>query len=112
MKAKGTLCTFRDDRQVALCRLSVIRDTGEEAKAWAELARFRSEVLSRPWLLTSKEVSDLRERQQRNFARISLKSKKEKSRESRKRARDEKIREEGEHNRYLTERHFNKGALI
>ena len=112
VKAKGTLRTFRDGRQVALCRLSVIQDTDEEAKAWAELAQFRAEVLLKPWLLTSKEVSDLRERQQRNFARRSLKAKKGKSRECRKRVRDEKIREEGEKDRYLLECQFNKGALI
>lgn len=112
VKAKGTLCTFRGDRQVVLRRLSVIPDTGEEAKAWAELAKFRSEILLQPWLLTSKEVSDLRERQQRNFARMSLKAKKGKSRGCRKRVMEEQIREDGEKDRHLLEQHFNKGALI
>ena len=112
VKAKGTLCTFRGGRQISLCRLSVIRDTEEEAIAWAELAKFRSEILLRPWFLAPKKVRDLRERQQRELARKSLKADRRRHRERKTRLRNEKTCEKLEQKRKFLEQRFSEGALI
>ncbi|KAF2110554.1 hypothetical protein BDV96DRAFT_615132 [Lophiotrema nucula] len=55
IKAKCTLSEFRCVKQLELKRIWVVKTTDEEAKAWTETAAFKSEVLSKPWRLTSTE---------------------------------------------------------
>jgi hypothetical protein len=55
IKAKGTISEFRGVKQLDLKRIWTVPTTNEEAKAWAETAAFKQEVLSRPWHLTSAE---------------------------------------------------------
>ena len=112
VKAKGTLCAFRGERQISLCRLSVIRNTEEEAKAWIELAKFRSEILLRPWSLTPKEIRDLMEDHQRELRRKSIKASKLKHRERKTKMKKEVTCEKLEQRRRFLEQKFNKGALV
>ncbi|KAI9822086.1 MAG: hypothetical protein M1826_000546 [Phylliscum demangeonii] len=51
VKVKGGIGLFRGSRQILLKRISVIRDTNEEVRCWSELAAFRADVLSKPWLV-------------------------------------------------------------
>ncbi|KAK4972514.1 hypothetical protein LTR28_012438 [Elasticomyces elasticus] len=61
IKAKCTISTFRQVRQLELQRVSVVRDTNEEARAWAELAEFKERVLAKPWSLTEQEMKEIDE---------------------------------------------------
>jgi len=55
VKAKCTISSFRDTRQLVLKRISIIKNTNEEVAAWRETAGFKKDVLSKPWVLTSEE---------------------------------------------------------
>ena len=61
VKAKGTLEEFRGVKQLELKRVSIVKTTDEEVKAWSELADFRREILSKPWRLSTREVKRLEE---------------------------------------------------
>jgi hypothetical protein len=55
IKAKGTISEWRGKKQLELKRAWVLSTTNEEARAWAEMATFKENVLSKPWRLTSAE---------------------------------------------------------
>jgi len=55
LKAKCTISEFRGIKQLDLKRVSVVSTTNEEAKAWAETAAFKQQILSRPWHISSAE---------------------------------------------------------
>ncbi|CBY00419.1 hypothetical protein LEMA_P015490.1 [Plenodomus lingam JN3] len=55
VKAKGTISEFRGAKQLDLKRISIVADTNEEARAWAEAAAFKQSVLARPWHISATE---------------------------------------------------------
>ncbi|KAK5020927.1 hypothetical protein LTR16_012519, partial [Cryomyces antarcticus] len=59
IKARCTLGSFRGVRQLELKRVALVHTTDEEARAWADLADFKQDVLSKPWVLTSAELKNL-----------------------------------------------------
>ncbi|KAG8623536.1 hypothetical protein KVT40_008512 [Elsinoe batatas] len=119
VKAKGTFSSFRGIRQVELKRLALIKDTAEEMAAWEAEARFKREVLARPWVLTEEERREIDEGWRKEDAQMKLEEArrelkgKERARKKevveRKRAKRE--REEEGKRRVLEER-MNEGALI
>ena len=60
LKAKGTISEFRGIKQLELKRIQVISSTDEEARAWAETAAFKTEILSTPWRITSAQHSEIK----------------------------------------------------
>ncbi|KAI9838354.1 MAG: hypothetical protein M1819_005622 [Sarea resinae] len=52
IEVTGTLSCFRGTRQLDPRRISLLRSTSDEVKAWAETCRFHASVLSKPWFLT------------------------------------------------------------
>lgn len=56
VKVKGTVTSFRGQRQIDLKRVFVVKDTNEEAGFWAAVAVHRSKVLARPWVLTDDDM--------------------------------------------------------
>ncbi|KAL9117419.1 MAG: hypothetical protein Q9187_006044 [Circinaria calcarea] len=74
VKVKGGIGEFRGERQITLERIKglsttakflhlpgVMRDTTDEAKAWAELSQFRKSILSKPWNISFAEETKLKE---------------------------------------------------
>ncbi|KAL9094446.1 MAG: hypothetical protein Q9165_003296 [Trypethelium subeluteriae] len=61
VKVKGTLEEFRGVKQLELKRISIVKTTDEEVKAWNELAQFRKNILSEPWQLSNREIKQLEE---------------------------------------------------
>ncbi|KAH0544529.1 hypothetical protein FGG08_001301 [Glutinoglossum americanum] len=57
IRAKGTITTFRNTRQILLKRVEILPDTQSEVKAWKGVTRFRVEVLGKPWELEPEEVA-------------------------------------------------------
>ncbi|KAF2765847.1 hypothetical protein EJ03DRAFT_279252 [Teratosphaeria nubilosa] len=53
IKVKGTISTFRKIRQIEAKRMSVVKDTNAEAQHWSDMAAWRRDVLSKPWVLTT-----------------------------------------------------------
>lgn len=59
VKAKGTISTFRNLRQIELKRIWIVRSTAEEMAEWVEGAKFKGEVLSKPWVLSQEQLKNL-----------------------------------------------------
>jgi hypothetical protein len=55
VKAKCLISEFRGVKQLDMKRISVVKTTNEEARAWDETAAFKQAVLSRPWRISSAE---------------------------------------------------------
>ncbi|KAH9812969.1 Telomere regulation protein Stn1 [Teratosphaeria destructans] len=53
IKVKGTISTFRKIRQIEVKRMSVVKDTNAEAHHWSDMAAWRRDVLSKPWVLST-----------------------------------------------------------
>ena len=111
LKVKGTLDTFRSTRQLELKRLFLVPDTTAEAQAWSETARWKSEVLSQPWVLKPQQ----REAVDRNLVEEERKGREherrrrewERKAEEKRRRRDEK----SEGKRKKLEAFYDAGAL-
>ncbi|QDS74910.1 hypothetical protein FKW77_004043 [Venturia effusa] len=88
IKVKAVIGEFRKVKQLELKRIYVIRTTGEEVKEWAEVARWKRDILSKSWVLTSQKLNELNidDRRERRKQRDTEKRKKEYSK-----ARDEKL---------------------
>jgi hypothetical protein len=111
LKVKGTIAMFRD-RQVELKRVFLVKGTNEEVIFWASLARHRSDVLSRPWILTHaqmKAIDDEIEAQERHD-RERKKAKQAKfKRDEERRARSDEKRER---QRRRVQEVLDAGALV
>ena len=104
VKVKGIPCTYRKTYQILLRRLSVIRSTEDEVKAWADLVKFRSNVLLHDWTLTFRDLELLKKRKQRRLDR--------RERGNRRQQREKILSTKEEQERNALERDYNQGALI
>jgi hypothetical protein len=55
LKTKCTISEFRGQKQLEIKRAWIVSTTDAEAKAWAETAAFKRDVLSTPWHIGSTE---------------------------------------------------------
>ncbi|XP_014557171.1 hypothetical protein COCVIDRAFT_37283 [Bipolaris victoriae FI3] len=75
LKAKCTISEFRGIKQLELKRVSLVTTTDEEARAWAETAAFKQNVLAKPWHISSTEHKKIKhdikteKKQQREYER-------------------------------------------
>jgi hypothetical protein len=53
---KGNVTVFRENKQIRVYRISHLRSTDEEVQFWQKLTDFYDVVLSKPWLLSDKEL--------------------------------------------------------
>jgi hypothetical protein len=60
IKAKCTISEFRGVKQLEIKRVWVINTTNEELQAWAEVATFKRDVLSKPWHLSTVEARKIK----------------------------------------------------
>ena len=118
LRIKGTLDSFRNERQIELKLVRTIKDTNEESASWLDTAKWKRDVLSKPWVLTERdmrEVDDLiREEDKRERDKQRKKREWAKKYEEKKRAFDDKKKahnEKKEAKREKQERQFNDGAL-
>ncbi|KAF2753989.1 hypothetical protein EJ05DRAFT_504592 [Pseudovirgaria hyperparasitica] len=119
VSTKGIVCEFRGIRQLDLKRIKVLKTTLEEARLWANMSKFKNDVLNQSWVLTPEERAklDLRaaaeeekdRRKQKEWAVYRNKK------AERKRLAEEKRREKAEkyeRRRLREEEKMNQGALI
>lgn len=111
VKVKGTIDTFRDVRQLELQRLFTVKDTNMEAKAWSEVAQWKRDILSRPWVLSQAERDAVDEK-----SRVDERKERERAKRKRElsgRVSDKKRRhdEKRECRRKKEEARYDAGAL-
>ena len=119
IKAKCTIGSFRDVKQLELKRCGVIKDTTEEVAAWDSMAEFKRDVLAAPWVLSTADKATLDEQLQQEAMREQEEEKRERrsqrAHQKREELRAEKRKareEEREQRRLAAERKYNQGALI
>ncbi|KAI3392853.1 hypothetical protein diail_5059 [Diaporthe ilicicola] len=62
---QGGLALFRDNKQVKVLKMTVLRSTDEEVALWEKARQFRSDVLDKPWKLTEREIRRCRKEAER-----------------------------------------------
>ena len=112
IKAKGTLDSFRNTRQLKLERAWIVSDTNEEAKAWSETAQWRRDVLSKPWVLSKNERDGIDEQLKRDATREREKSRKRKAWDAKYMEKKRRHLEKAESRRKRHEETYNAGALL
>lgn len=119
VKVKGTISAFRNIRQLELRRIWVLRSTIEECDEWTEAAKFKAEVLSRPWTLSKERLrelqkAELEKRTKKEDAEklAEQKRKLEAAKKVRKAARKKEHDTRKEVKRKKEEEFMNSGALI
>lgn len=63
---KGALSIFRDQKQIKVDQIVLLRSTDEEVKFWEKIKQFRT-VLSEPWYLDRKSVRGCRREAEGSF---------------------------------------------
>jgi hypothetical protein len=53
---KGGLSTYREERQINIERLVIVKSTAQEIMLWEKRTKFRREILDVPWLLRDKDI--------------------------------------------------------
>lgn len=119
VKAKGTIDEWKGMKQIRLERIQIVRSTAEEIQEWEGVAKWKREILNKPWVL---DKHTLEEMEQTNQDEREKELEKQKRKEEMKRAylvkqrnRDakSKAREENwERRRRKEEVMMNAGALI
>ncbi|KAF2493567.1 hypothetical protein BU16DRAFT_541239 [Lophium mytilinum] len=123
VKVKCTIGRFRNERQLEIKRIWVIKDTNEEVQAWADTSKYRQTVLSKPWRLSSRARRKFDEQVKQDQKRQTEYTQKKAEYDRRKKRQQEekerewatKVRrweEREELKRREKEKLFNEGALI
>jgi hypothetical protein len=118
VKVKAVIGEFRNVKQLELKRIYVLQTTGEEVKEWAEVARWRRDILSKPWVLTPERLMELdgeearERRKQRDAEKKTLKYRQAKEEKlAKRREKIERHNAKVEKWRKMKEEEMNKGAL-
>lgn len=53
---KGGLSIYRDEKQLTVEKADTVRSTAQEVALWQKRARFRQDVLDKPWVLHSRDI--------------------------------------------------------
>ena len=64
---KGGLKKFRDQKQIKVEKLVLLRSTDQEVSFWQKIYRFRRDVLDSPWILDERVVRRCRKRAERDY---------------------------------------------
>lgn len=112
IKTKGTLDSFRDSRQLQLNRVWIMKDTNAESKAWAEVASWKRDVLSEPWVLTRNERDEIDAHEKSSEHKDHKRLKIKKLLDARRAEKEQRRRTKLEARRVAEEKEFNAGALV
>jgi hypothetical protein len=53
---KGNITVFRNNKQIRVYKISHMRSTEDEVQFWKKMAEFYDDVLSKPWIVSEKEL--------------------------------------------------------
>lgn len=76
---KGSVSSFRNEHQINIERMVVVKSTAQEVVLWEKRARFRREILNVPWVLRDKDVRRCRRDAERSEAEVEKKKAKKQS---------------------------------
>ncbi|KAM0521155.1 hypothetical protein ACHAPE_002628 [Trichoderma viride] len=89
---KGGLSTYRDERQINIEKMVIVKSTAQEVVLWEKRTKFRRETLDVPWLLRDKDVRHCRREAERSEAtKEQKKVKEEEEKQLRKKETDAKL---------------------
>jgi hypothetical protein len=74
VKIKGGINTFRDQKQVEIIKVEVLKSTDQEVRCWNEVLEFRKDVLRVPWVVTPEQEEKCRRRAMKESSRALKKS--------------------------------------
>jgi hypothetical protein len=111
VKLKGTLDSFRNVRQLKLERAWIVKGTNEEAKAWAETARWHCDVLTKPWVLGAAKRAEIDDKINQDAVKEREKMRKRKAMDSQHAEKKRRHLEKVEKRRRKEEEKFDVGAL-
>lgn len=111
VKAKGTLDSFRNTRQLKLERIWIVKDTNDEVKAWSETANWKRDTLSKPWVLTREKREQIDEQIQRDEINERERSKRKRAHDAKDAEKKKRKLEKAEMKRKREELKYNAGAL-
>ncbi|CAG8956131.1 hypothetical protein HYFRA_00012048 [Hymenoscyphus fraxineus] len=60
VKIKGRINTFRNQKQIEIVKIEILRSTDQEVSFWDYVLAFRQRILSIPWTLTQEEEDKCR----------------------------------------------------
>lgn len=67
---KGGLSTFRDERQIKIEKMVIVKSTAQETVLWQKRSKFRREVLNTPWVLREKDIRRCRKEAEASETRL------------------------------------------
>jgi hypothetical protein len=111
VKVKGTIDSFRGQRQLKLERIWIVKDTNEEANAWAETAKWKQGVLSQPWTLSKSQRQEIDAQVERDAQKDRERERKRKAVSNEYAAKKAKKLERKEEKRKREEAKLDHGAL-
>lgn len=76
---KGSVSSFRNEHQINIERVTVVKSTAQEVVLWEKRTKFRREVLNVPWVLRDKDVRRCRRDAERSEAEAEKKKAKKQS---------------------------------
>ncbi|KAM0251517.1 hypothetical protein ACHAQJ_008139 [Trichoderma viride] len=80
---KGGVSAFRNERQIHVEKMVIVKSTAQEVILWEKRAKFRRDVLDVPWLLREKDVRRCRREAERSEAEKEKEQKKKETKQSR-----------------------------
>lgn len=111
IKVKGTIDTFRNTRQLKLERISTVKDTSAEVRAWTETANWKRDVLSKPWVLTKEKRDEIDGQIRRDEVKQRERTKKRRAYDEQYAEQKKRKLEKVEAKRKHSEEKYNAGAL-
>lgn len=89
---KGGLSTYRDERQLNIEKMVIVKSTAQEVVLWEKRTKFRREILDVPWLLRDKDIRHCRREAERSETKKEQKRvKEEEKKQLRKKETDAKL---------------------
>lgn len=88
---KGGLSTYRDERQINIEKMVIVKSTAQEVVLWEKRTKFRREILDVPWLLRDKDIRRCRREAERSEAKKEQKGMKEEKKQPRAKEPDTKL---------------------
>ncbi|KAF4463066.1 ob-fold nucleic acid [Fusarium albosuccineum] len=72
---KGSISTFREERQLNIEKMIALRSTAQEVALWEKRIKFQSEVLEQPWALRNRDIRRCRKEAERSEEEAERKQK-------------------------------------
>lgn len=80
---KGGLSTFREERQINVEKMVIVKSTAQEVVLWEKRTKFHREILDVPWVLRDKDIRHCRREAERSEAKEEQKRVKEEDKKQR-----------------------------